>query len=471
MLKDRMSGYLAGVVSALLVLVTGISVQAQATPQLAQNPPTGTDSGSGEPATDAAGCLDHPAVATARSGRPLASPQSMAGPGTGTAAGLPSQSVDDRSDEAGPFASGRRMGLVDPEGQGRKFSIPDILDSESDSLGSMLGLWSDGNGSYQPPVIGDQSPFLPAGFRQPKVGAALSTNPAAALRPGSSLLFKLAGLKISDNQSPLPQDRVFYSFNYFDNVNAVINQRLGGNISNVNVYHNLFGIEKTFFGGDSSLGIRVPLDHITYDTTYHGFGNQGTALDDLSVFWKQVLLRNTETGSARSGGLDVRAPSGPGAFAGSPLFKTANPAVIQPFLGYFLSRDRWFFQGFSSIAVPTSVHSSSTLIFNDLCLGYYLYRAPEPERWISAIIPVLETHVNTPVGYVGYNVNDPRGVPNVVDMTFGTHLQFGSRSLLTLAYVDPVTGPRPFNGEFALFFNYFYGGSRRQAPRPYPPTL
>ena len=348
-------------------------------------------------------------------------------------------------------------------------------------------------------MIGDQSPLLPyvrstSGTGQGSTATALSTsttNPTAyraqsrspnipyhlplqgvskaatagptVPRSGSSLLLRLAGLKISDNQSPAPQDRIFYSFNYFDNINKSINQRLGNPVSNVQVFHNLFGFEKTFFGGQASLGLRVPLNDITFDTKYTGFPKQSSALGDLSVFAKFILLQSEETGSLLSGGLNLNLPTGSSNFAGSRLFNAPNPFTIQPFLGYIVNRGDFFVQGFTAIDVPTD-SNAVTLLTNDLGVGYYAYRSAAPDAFLSAIIPTIETHVNVPLTHVGYNVNDPAGIPTVVDLTFGTHVQFRSRSLLTVAYVNPVTGPRPFSGEFLLFYNYLFGGSRRRVP-------
>jgi hypothetical protein len=36
----------------------------------------------------------------------------------------------------------------------------------------------------------------------------------------------LRGMKISENMSPRPQDRIYFSFNYFQGVNDQVNQKL-----------------------------------------------------------------------------------------------------------------------------------------------------------------------------------------------------------------------------------------------------
>ena len=73
----------------------------------------------------------------------------------------------------------------------------------------------------------------------------------------------MRGLKISENQSPRPQDRVFFTFDYFSNVNGPLNQRLGAPVRDIRVYRYIFGWEQTFDDGNASIGVRLPLDQLT----------------------------------------------------------------------------------------------------------------------------------------------------------------------------------------------------------------
>jgi len=59
-------------------------------------------------------------------------------------------------------------------------------------------------------------------------------------------------LKIAENQSPRPQDRFFYTFDYFSDVNQALNLRLGAPVSNIKVYRSIFG-----FGSRSQGGVAV----------------------------------------------------------------------------------------------------------------------------------------------------------------------------------------------------------------------
>jgi hypothetical protein len=214
----------------------------------------------------------------------------------------------------------------------------------------------------------------------------------------ASVLFKLAGLKISDNQSPVPQDRFFYSFNYFDNLNASVDQKISSPVQNLQVYHQLFGIEKTILDGQASIGFRVPLNTISFKSTasYPGLGGSSTAAGDLSVFFKYAVYRQQNW--LVSTGLQLTLPSGPGGFGGSKYYSYFRDTQIQPFVGYLYQKNRFYAQGFSSINVP-STSQDVTLLFNDASIGYYAYRSTDASRWVSAIVPTAEIHVTMPLNH------------------------------------------------------------------------
>ncbi len=58
-------------------------------------------------------------------------------------------------------------------------------------------------------------------------------------------------MKLSENTSPIPRDRVFVNYSYFDNVPL----QQGG----VDVNRFVPGFEKTFFNGITSVEVRAPM--------------------------------------------------------------------------------------------------------------------------------------------------------------------------------------------------------------------
>jgi hypothetical protein len=45
----------------------------------------------------------------------------------------------------------------------------------------------------------------------------------------------IRGFKIGEDQSPRPEDRVYFGFNYYDEVNKAVNRRLGDVVSGVQI--------------------------------------------------------------------------------------------------------------------------------------------------------------------------------------------------------------------------------------------
>ena len=99
----------------------------------------------------------------------------------------------------------------------------------------------------------------------------------------------------------------------------------------------------------------------------------------MTIFAKYILEYNPKTGNLLSAGLAITPPTGPGHFAGARFLGGTNNTTIQPFLGYFLNlteNKRLFLQGFSALDVPVNF-TDVTLVYNDLGLGYFVYRDPD----------------------------------------------------------------------------------------------
>jgi hypothetical protein len=331
----------------------------------------------------------------------------------------------------------------------------------------MIGDASPGVTFAQVPTVPTQ-PGLPTPFPPGQLPRPPRPGLASALAPS------VRGFKIAENQSPQPQDRVFFSFNFYANVNAAVNRRLEAPVNDLRVYREIFGIEKTFDEGNGSIGLRLPLNTLTANSAIRGNfakpGGTSTALGDLSIFAKYVLKRDPRTGSLLSAGLLITPTTGPGAFAGSKFISTVHSTSIQPFLGYIWNRESFYLHGFLALDTPSSVRDV-TMVYNDVGIGYFLFRNPDPGRFLTAVAPTFEVHVNTPLTHRDpFNARDPAGTPDIVNLTYGLNLEFYRTSLLTFGFVTPVTGPRPFDYEALLLFNVRFGRSRA-AQRALPPVL
>jgi hypothetical protein len=330
-----------------------------------------------------------------------------------------------------------------------------------------------------PPV--PPTPGIPNEPRPPRPFSGLLESKAKTVVPW------IRSYKIADNQSPFPQDRIFSSFNYYNDVNAATNRRFGAPVSGIQIYRYLLGFEKTFFNGYASIGLLDTINNFSSNSQTPGLGGTSTAMGDLNVYVKAILWENLQSnpsaapgassmlpnqsqGGLVSGGLSVGTPTGPGSFAGAPFSRAFRNTALQPFLGYYWGRGRFFMQGFESIDVPLD-RRDVVMLYNDTGIGYYVFRSNDPQSWITSIAPTLEVHVNVPLTHRDVlNIRDPAGTADVVDLTYGINTLFGRRSLLTLGFITPVTGPRPFNLEAAAYFTYYFGGQRR-APRVASPVI
>lgn len=303
-------------------------------------------------------------------------------------------------------------------------------------------------------VIGNQLGIPPLAFGRP-------ISPSQNALPSPVLAPSVRTFKMAENESPRPLDRVYYNFNFFDRVNTSVNERLDVDIRDIEVYRNTFGIEKTCLDGNASIGLRVPINTLSSESfSVPGFDRTSTAVGDLSVIFKYILCQSDDGGNLLSAGLAVTAPTGPDQFANSDAVTSFHSTLLQPYVGYILSHNRWFIQGFTAIDIPTD-SEDVTVLFNDIALGYYLYQNPDGNHLVSGVVPTVEVHVNTPLNHRGaFDFEDLAGTPDIVTLTFGTHVQLKDHAVLTVGFITPITGPRPFDYEATVQFNWYFGARR-----------
>ena len=147
-------------------------------------------------------------------------------------------------------------------------------------------------------LSGSGSVFAMIGDQAPMTGVQTSRFPQPPFVPNPKLRSQIVpavrGFKIADNQSPFPQDRIYFTFNYFDNVNARLNSDFKSPISSLSVFRYVFGGGEDVLAGDRV--DRVPASPGFGKRRYPcGNCNQGgtsTALNDLTIFLKYILAYN-----------------------------------------------------------------------------------------------------------------------------------------------------------------------------------
>jgi hypothetical protein len=295
--------------------------------------------------------------------------------------------------------------------------------------------------------LGSTGGFNPAMFGRIIGGPYVTTT--VRLANGSTRTARVPALtrgsfQIADNEHPRPTDRVFLNYNYFNNVAALPQ---GSGVPGFDVHRETFGFEKTFLDGNASVGMRLPY----LQTDGAGFG-QATGLGDLTFILKYAFLNDLQTGNVVSGGLCVTAPTGDNNFIGS-SGDLIHTTLLQPYGGFFWNAGGGFFvQGFSSIGVPTD-NRDATVWYNDLAIGFWLYRSPDARQLLQGVVPTLEGHLLTPLNHRGSD-STPVGVPDFFSITAGLNFVLGRGSTLGVAVGIPMTGPRGYDAEGFVSMNF-----------------
>lgn len=304
--------------------------------------------------------------------------------------------------------------------------------------------------------------------------------------PSPSAGGSVGRMKITENTSPVPRDRVFFNYSYFNGVPLSAN--------GVDVNRFTPGFEKTFFNGRSSFELRAPFASTLSNTIYtDGVTNDSsTEFGNLTMYLKQ-LVYTSET-LAISGGLGVAVPTAGDVHvrtvAGQELVRIENESVhLLPFVGsLYAPNDRLFVQQFLQfdcdtngnpvqVAGPTGAlvdagrANDTTFLFYSLSAGYWMYT--NPDRFISRIAPMVELHYNRSLQDTdviesnGFQVGSFSNNIELLNGTVGMTALMGDNKTLTAAYVTPIGGgaDQQFNGEFRLMLNWYFGAGPNRFSR------
>jgi hypothetical protein len=249
--------------------------------------------------------------------------------------------------------------------------------------------------------------------------------------------------KITENESPVPTNRVFFDYTYYNGVNRLFSDVPG---TSADLHREMMGFEKTFLDGNASFGLRLPFLELT------GQSNdvEDSHVGDVSLVFKYAFINNKETGNVLSGGMVLTVPTGEELVVQNE--SSIHSTVFQPFIGWLYNiNNNFFFQGFSSLAVPTDARDV-TLLFNSIGAGYHVYRSEEADAVLRGIIPVAELHINTPLNHRGLD-STPLGFSDSVNFTGGVYLQF-RRATMGICVGTPMTGPKPYEFEASASLNF-----------------
>ena len=214
-------------------------------------------------------------------------------------------------------------------------------------------------------------------------------------------------MKIAENTSPMPRDRLIFDYGYFDNVPLAP----GG----VSVNRFTLGFEKTFLDGDMSFEFKAPMASTVDSTVVQNvaINERSGEFGNLELAVK-MLLRQTETW-AFSGGLQLGLPTADDTRVvlqdGTPLLAIRNDAVhLGPFFGaLWTPNERLFSHGFLQCDVASAGNAvlvnrdgwrlseagrlnDATLLTLDWGIGYWAVRNSCRHRSLTGLAGTAELH-------------------------------------------------------------------------------
>lgn len=296
--------------------------------------------------------------------------------------------------------------------------------------------------------------------------------------------------KLVEGFSPMPRDRVFFNYSYFNSV------PLGTSGVDVNRYTP--GFEKTFFDRWASIEFRTPFAG-TLNSTINANGSLDTnhgEFGDLFTALKVLLVRNDNF--AFSTGMSLTAPTArdiqvvniPGSTLQS--LRIHNDAVhLQPFASFLITpNDRGFFQGLFQVDVPTTANrvsaqfaglpettygslNNQTMCNVSLSAGYWLWQ--NPNSFVSGVAPLFEAHYSQTVSSANsvtgtgtpttnaFILGDPGYQFQSLNATVGANVQMGPLTSVLLGYSTPIGSgnDQQFHGEFRMFMVRRFGPQSR----------
>ena len=349
--------------------------------------------------------------------------------------------------------------------------------------------------SRTPDMLGDS--FLPSFLLtlEPQSIQGTIVNSLLSVAGGS------ARAKISDNNKALPNDRVYFNYNHFQNAvqrNAFI---VGGaqiTGQNANVDRFTLGGERTLFNGDVSLGLRLPLTNFPdADVNIAAQGPAGRFRSDtgvagnLSLVGKKLLVDAEDL--VVSFGLGIELPTGAdgSVLTETNLFSVENESLfLQPFLAMTLENGDAFMHSFLQVDVdvgsspltvtdvavggpPAGVGdiTQQTLIHWDTTAGLWLTRSSDATG-ITGVAAIAEFHLSSAVssaeqltgfvptltGPAAFMLSPGAGRYTASYVTTGIHFEIGRNQSLRVAGVFPLSDgvQRFFDGELLVQFGRRY---------------
>ncbi|MFG0290361.1 MAG: hypothetical protein ACF8CQ_19435 [Rhodopirellula sp. JB044] len=268
--------------------------------------------------------------------------------------------------------------------------------------------------------------------------------------------------KVTENVSPIPQDRVFFTYSHFDGALSV-----NGNDSTYAARYTLGG-EKTFLDGLFSFEMRALIsDGFDFQQTAPPLQRAGE-FGNLQMSLKS-LLYSSDT-CMIGGGLSLSVPTADDLNIATVEIKNET-VYLAPFLGFVNTPcEDWFFQGFmqSDFAlggnsvlqggVEQGVFQDQHLLYTSLSAGCWLLRDDSRDALINGLAAMSELHYTTAFNEgdsVGTGIGPLQapGSIDVVNTTAGFVINKGLTNIRVAGSVPLDWDDRFYDSEFQVQIN------------------
>lgn len=320
-------------------------------------------------------------------------------------------------------------------------------------------------------------------------------------------------LKVADNNSPLPQDRVIVDYTLYSDTQL--------NAAGVDVHRFAPGFEKTIFDQRMSIDVRLPFAqtqgnnigaYLTSSSDPLGLTDTNDiVLGNLSTTLKILFNRTAHT--VLSGGVQAHFPTADDIHVYQGLASGLTPAVptelvrienesmnIMPFLAFMgIPNQKWWYQLYvqgdfdvsgnpiyirdaNNVMRRAQTQKDTPFLYTDLSVGRWLY-LDQPEirrtrrgrfvdtgaygkRGLTGLAARFELHYNTAlrdIETVGIRsaatathfVGEDAGGVDIVNLNLGLTATFGARTEMTVAWGRTVgsSSNQEFGDEIRVLFN------------------
>lgn len=310
--------------------------------------------------------------------------------------------------------------------------------------------------------------------------------PGGAIRVDLPLAGGTRRLKVSENNKPIPMDRVFYNYSHFED--AVLFQSdllTPGSPSNGNpIDRHIVGAEKTFFDGWSSLEIRMPFTN-GVDFAATNFSLHTAGIGNLVLTGKQLLAVGDNWAVAAGLGVELPTGSGVNGAINGIQYNVQNRAThLFPYVGFLaLPSDYCFVQGYlqfdfatggnpvtySALVPPPEISlREQHMLHADLAAGCWLY-SDFDAPYVTGVAALLELHyagtIQTarivdavPQPGISVSMGNHYNAVDILNLTAGLHFELAGRTTVRIGASAPLRAEpdRFFNSELQFSINRYF---------------